>query len=142
MHRVLDGEIGEELLGSLGPCNRVGLCFYDSGARNFYNRVRPILKPADLVGLKIRVQESAIMVGMVKALGGSPTPMAFGEVYSSLATGVIDGAENNWPSYEYTGHYQGAGNYSPDEHNRVPEIVLMSRRTWARLSPEARALTK
>jgi len=142
MRRVLDGEIGEELLGSLGRYNLVGLCFYDSGARNFYNRVRPILKPADLVGLKIRVQESAIMVGMVKALGGSPTPMAFGEVYSSLATGVIDGAENNWPSYEYTGHYQVAGYYSLDEHSRVPEIVLMSRRTWARLSPEERALIK
>lgn len=136
MHRVLDGEIGEELLHALAPYNLIGLCFYDSGARNFYNRVRPIWRPADLVGLKIRVQESAIMVAMIKALGGSPTPMVFGEVYSSLATGVIDGAENNWPSYEYTGHYQVAKFYSLDEHCRAPEIVLMSKRSWERLTPE------
>jgi tripartite ATP-independent transporter DctP family solute receptor len=142
MHAVLDGPIGEELLSSLEPWGLVGLCYYDSGARSFYNNQRPILHPADLVGLKIRVQKSEIMIDMVQALGASPTPMAFGEVYSSLQTGVIQGAENNWPSYDYTGHYQAAKHYCLDEHSLAPEMVVISKRTWDRLSAEDRALIK
>jgi tripartite ATP-independent transporter DctP family solute receptor len=140
MHAVLDGEIGEELLHSMESRNIIGLCYYDSGARSFYNTERPITKPSDLRGLKIRVQKSEIMMDMVKALGGSPTPMAFGEVFTSLQTGVIQGAENNWPSYRYTGHYQAAKYYSLDQHSMAPEMVIMSRRTWERLDPGDRGL--
>lgn len=142
MHAVLDGPIGEELLMSLKERGLIGLCYYDSGARSFYNTVRPLHSPRDLVGLKIRVQKSEIMIDMVRALGGSPTPMSFGEVYTSLASGVIEGAENNWPSYDYTGHYQVARYYSLDEHSMAPEMVVMSLRAWERLSPEDRALIK
>jgi len=142
MHAVLDGEIGEELLISLKDKNLIGLCYYDSGARSFYNTERPIKKPEDLAGLKIRVQKSEIMIDMVRALGGSPTPMAFGEVYSSLQTGVIQGAENNWPSYDYTGHYLVADYYSLDQHSMAPEMVIMSRRTWEDLSEADRKLIK
>jgi len=142
MHAVLDGEIGEELLLAMEDRNIIGLCYYDSGARSFYNTQRPIHKPKDLEGLKFRVQKSEIMLDMVKALGGSPVPMAFGEVYTSLQTGVIQGAENNWPSYQYTGHYRVAGYYSLDQHSMAPEMVIMSKRTWDRLSPEDRALIK
>lgn len=142
MHAVLDGEIGEELLRSMEGRNLIGLCYYDSGARSFYNTQRPISRPADLQGLKFRVQKSEIMIDMVKALGGSPVPMAFGEVYTSLQTGVIQGAENNWPSYQYTGHFQPAKYYCLDQHSMAPEMVIMSRRTWERLSPEDRALIR
>ncbi len=142
MHAVLDGPIGEELLMSLKDKNLIGLCYYDSGARSFYNTERPIEKPSDLEGLKIRVQKSEIMIDMVRALGGSPTPMAFGEVYSALQTGVIQGAENNWPSYDYTGHYLAANYYSLDQHSMAPEMVVISRRTWENLSKADRDLIK
>ncbi|MFO8055905.1 MAG: TRAP transporter substrate-binding protein [bacterium] len=142
MHAVLDGPLGEKLLLELKDKNLIGLCYYDSGARSFYNTERPIKEPADLEGLKIRVQKSEIMIDMVKALGGSPTPMAFGEVYSALQTGVIQGAENNWPSYDYTGHYLAADYYSLDQHSMAPEMVAISRRTWEGLSREDRTLIK
>jgi len=142
MHAVLDGQIGAELLHSMESHNLVGLAYYDSGGRSFYNTVRPVTKPSDLQGLKIRVQKSEIMMDMVKALGGSPTPMAFGEVYTSLQTGVIQGAENNWPSYHYTGHYLAAQYYSLDRHSMAPEMVIMSKRTWDRLSEQDRELIK
>ena len=120
MWKVLNGPIGEEFLNSLEPADFVGLCWYDSGARNFYNSRREIKSVADLKGLKIRVQESKLMMGLVSALGAVPTPMPFGEVYSALQTGVIDGAENNWPSYFSTSHYEVAKYFTLDGHTRVP----------------------
>jgi tripartite ATP-independent transporter DctP family solute receptor len=140
MRATLDGPIGDEMLHSMEPKNLIGLNYYDSGARCFYTSEKPISSPADLVGLKIRVMKSEIMMDMVEALGGSPTPMAFGEVYTSISTGVIDGAENNWPSYEDTRHYEVAKYYSVDEHSLSPELTVMSRRTWDRLAPADREL--
>ena len=120
MWKVLLGPIGKELFASLEPSGFVGIGWFEPGARNFYNSKRPVTKPEDLKGLKIRVQESELMVGMVQGLGAVATPMPYGEVYSGLQTGVIDGAENNWPSYESTSHYEVAKFFTLDEHTRVP----------------------
>ena len=136
MWKVLDGDIGKKLLGSTEKDGIVGLSWYDAGARNFYNSKHEIKSMADMQGLKIRVQESGLMMDMVKALGASPTPMAYGEVYSGLQTGVIDGAENNWPSYESTSHYEVAKYYVVDEHSRIPEMQIISKQTWDKLSPD------
>ena len=142
MWEVLNSEIGDEFLGSLEPARFVGLSWFDSGARSFYNSVRPIKTVADLEGLKIRVQESALMVGLVEALGAVATPMPFGEVYSAIQTGVIDGAENNWPSYYSTSHYEVAGYYTLDEHTRVPEITIASKISMDKLSTADQELIK
>jgi len=141
-NRVLDGPIGEEILGKLDAHGFVGLAFYDSGARSFYNSKRAINTPADMKGLKIRVQQSDLFVGLVNALGANATPMAFGEVYSALQTGVIDGAENNWPSFESTRHFEVAKFYSQTEHSLSPEVLVMSKRSWDKLSKEDQALVR
>ena len=142
MWQVLNSPIGDEFLESLEPSGFVGLCWYDSGARSFYNSVRPIKTIDDLAGLKIRVQESALMVGLVEALGAVATPMPFGEVYSAIQTGVIDGAENDWPSYYSTSHYEVAQYYTLDEHTRVPEITIASKITMDKLSKEDQEIIK
>jgi len=134
MWEVLRSSIGDEFLASLEPSGFVGLSWFDSGARSFYNSVRPIKSVADLAGLKIRVQESELMIGLVESLGAVATPMPFGEVYSAIQTGVIDGAENNWPSYYSTSHYEVAKYYTLDEHTRVPEITIASKMTMDKLS--------
>ncbi|MEW5945076.1 MAG: TRAP transporter substrate-binding protein [bacterium] len=140
--KTLDGEIGRRLAEKLSEVGMVGLAYYDSGARSFYNTRRPVAAPADLKGLKIRTQKSKVMIELVETLGGSATPMAFEEVYSALQTGVIDGAENNPPSYESTRHYEAAKFYSLDEHTRIPEIVAASAITWERLSPADREILR
>jgi tripartite ATP-independent transporter DctP family solute receptor len=140
MWKVLDGPVGEKIAKYLEKYNLIGLAYYDSGARSFYNKKRPIYKPEDLKGLKIRVQKSRVMIETVETLGASATPMAFEEVYSSLQTGVIDGAENNIPSYQYTHHYEVAKYYSLDEHTRIPEIVLFSKKRWDTLSESDRKI--
>lgn len=142
MWRVLDGELGEKFLSNVSSSNLIGLSWFDAGARNFYNSKRPVTKLADLKGLKIRVQESQLMMGMVAAVGANATPMAYGEVYSALQTGVIDGAENNWPSYESTSHYEVSKYYVLDEHTRVPEMQMISKKTWEKLSPEDQKIIK
>lgn len=142
MWKVLNSEIGDEFLASLEPAGFVGLSWFDSGARSFYNSVRPIHSVADLKGLKIRVQESELMIGLVEALGAVATPMPFGEVYSALQTGVIDGAENNWPSYYSTSHYEVAKYYTLDEHTRVPEITIASKISMDKLSKADQDLIK
>jgi tripartite ATP-independent transporter DctP family solute receptor len=134
MWKVLNGDIGKNLLASLEPFGFIGLGWFESGSRNFYNSKRAVKSPADLRGLKIRVQESELMMGLVSAFGAIPTPMAFGEVYSALQTGVIDGAENNWPSYFSTSHYEVAKHFTLDEHTRVPEIIVGSKISLGRLS--------
>ena len=106
MWKVLEGEIGDSFLGSFEGSSLVALSWYDAGARNFYNSVRPIEKLEDMKGLTIRVQESELMSDSIRVLGAVPKQMAYGEVYSGLQTGEIDGAENNWPSYESTRHYE------------------------------------
>lgn len=142
MWRVLDGPIGDKFLNSMDKAGLIGLSWFDAGARNFYNSKCPITKLEDLKGLKIRVQESQMMMEMVSALGANPTPMAYGEVYSGLQTGVIDGAENNWPSYDSVSHYEVAKYYVLDEHTRVPEMQLVSKITWDKFSDEEKAIIK
>jgi len=142
MHTVVDGEIGQEILGAFENHNLVGLAYYDSGARSFYNSKRPINAMADLSGLSFRVQQSDVFVDMVSALGANATPMPFGEVYTGIQTGAIDGAENNWPSYESTGHFEVAKYYTLDEHLIVPEILVMSQAAWNRLSAEEQGIVR
>ncbi len=142
MWRVLDGKIGEKFLSSMEKNNLIGLSWFDAGARNFYDSKRPVTKLEDMKGLKIRVQESQLMMGMVAALGANATPMAYGEVYSGLQTGVIDGAENNWPSYDSVSHYEVAKYYVLDEHTRVPEMQLVAKSTWDKFSDEDKAIIK
>lgn len=125
MWRVLDGPIGDEFLISARQAGVVGLSWFDAGARSFYAR-EPIGGLADLRGLTIRVQESAFMSRMVELLGARPVQIPYNDVYSALRTGKIDGAENNWPSYAFTGHYQAARYCLQDEHSRLPEMQIMS----------------
>jgi tripartite ATP-independent transporter DctP family solute receptor len=142
MRTVMDGEIGNSMLAAFEPHSMVGLGFYDSGARSFYNGKRAIRTPADMAGLKIRVQQSDLFVSLVQALGANPTPMPFGEVFSALQTGVIDGAENNWPSYESTRHFEVSKFYSMTEHSMSPEVLVMSKRAWDRLTPADRDIIR
>ncbi|MGL4325164.1 MAG: TRAP transporter substrate-binding protein [Beijerinckiaceae bacterium] len=136
MRTVMDGPIGESILKEFEKHDLVGLAFYDSGSRSFYNSKRPINTPADMKGLKIRVQQSDMFVALVSALGANATPMAFGEVYSALQTGVIDGAENNWPSFESTKHFEVSKFYSLTEHSLSPEVLVMSKRSFDKLSKD------
>lgn len=136
MHHVMDGPIGEEILAAFEAHDLVGLAFYDGGSRSFYNKERPIKSMADLDGLKFRVMQSDLFVDMVAAVGANATPMPYGEVYSSIQTGVIDGAENNWPSFESSGHYEVAGYYTLDQHLIVPEVLVMSKTSYDKLSAE------
>lgn len=140
--KVLNGPIGEEILDALKDAKMVGLAYYDSGARSFYNSKREVKSPADLKGLKIRVQQSELMVNLVNALGASATPIPYGEVYSALQTGVIDGAENNWPSYYSTSHYEVAKFYTLDYHTRTPEVVIASKALWDKLSDADKQIIK
>lgn len=142
MHQVVDGEIGQRVLKEFENHNLVGLAYYDGGSRSFYNREKPINSIDDIKGLKFRVMQSDVFVDMVDALGGNATPMPYGEVYSSIQTGVIDGAENNWPSFESSGHYEVAGYYTLDQHLIVPEILVMSKASWDKLSAEDQAAVK
>jgi len=142
MWEVLEGEIGQTMLSEIEPTGFIGLAYMDSGARSFYTVKKPINSPADLKGMKIRTQKSPVMMDMVEAMGGKPVPMAFEEVYSALQTGVIDGAENNPPSYYETSHYEVAKFYSLDGHAMVPEIILMSTKTWNALSDADKQIIK
>ncbi len=134
LHRVLDGAPGETILSSLEDHGLIGLCFYDSGMRSFYNTKKPIRSPDDMGGMKFRVQNSDVYVSMINALGADATPMYLGEVYQSLVQGVIDGAENNWPSYEAGRHFEVAKYYSMTRHVMAPEILVMSLHRWRSLS--------
>jgi tripartite ATP-independent transporter DctP family solute receptor len=136
LQKVLDGPIGNEILDSLEPYGFVGLAFYDSGARSIYNSVKPIRSVADIKGLRLRVQQSELMSDMVKALGAEPVELPYGQIPTALATGLVDGAENNWPSFVTTGHYKYAGYYTLTEHTMSPEVLVMSQKAWASLSAD------
>jgi tripartite ATP-independent transporter DctP family solute receptor len=138
LHKVLDQAIGDEILAGFQRHGFVGLAFYDSGARSIYNGVRPVRSLADMKGLRIRVQQSKLMFDMIKALGAEPVELPYGQVGTGLATRLIDGAENNWPSYVTTGHYKLAPHYTLTEHTMGPEVLVMSLRAWEGLSPEDR----
>jgi tripartite ATP-independent transporter DctP family solute receptor len=133
---VLDGEIGQELLLSTENRYIRGLCFYDAGSRSFYTIDKPILNPSDLEGMKIRVMKSKTAMDMVKALGGSPTPISYGELYTALQSGVVDGAENNPPSFYTSHHYEVCKHYALDEHTAVPDVLIISQHIWKKLSDQ------
>jgi tripartite ATP-independent transporter DctP family solute receptor len=136
--KVLNGDVGMNLLKSnkMLDNNMYGLCYYDAGARSFYFSKAKVRTPADMKGLSIRVQESALMMGMVSAMGGSPTPMAAGEIYSALQTGVVDGAENNLPYYLSQSHNEVAPFITLDEHTRAPDCLIMSKKLKDSLTAE------
>src|SRR5688572_17451463 len=136
MRKTMDGPIGEQILKAFEPHGLVALAFYDSGARSFYNSKRAINTPADLKGMKVRVIQSDLFLDLVNALGANATPMPPGEVYSALQPGVVDGAENNWPSYDSFRHFEVAKYYSLTQHSMSPEVLVMSKRSFDKLSPE------
>ncbi len=134
--QVLDGPIGKKLLGESEKFWLKGLGYYDAGSRSFYTKDRPINTPSDLEGLKVRVMESVTAMNMVKALGGSPTPISWGELYTSLQQGVVDGAENNPPSFYLSRHYEVCKFYSLDEHTVLPDVLVIGTHLWEQLSEE------
>ena len=135
-HRVVDGETGQKILNSGTEYWLKGLTFYDAGSRSFYTIDEPIKEPSDLEGKKIRVMQSIMSVKMINALGGSPTPISWGELYTSLQNQVVDGAENNLPSFHLSHHYEICNYYSMDQHTMLPDVLLMSTHTWKRLSEQ------
>lgn len=136
MWRILDGDIGEAFLQVFEQKGLIGLSWYDAGARSFYSDDKPIRSPEDLQGLTVRVQDSQIVMDMVRLLGATPVTVPYSDVYSAFETGQIDAAENNWSSYEAMDHYKVAQYYTVDEHSRVPEVQLASGKTWDKFSEE------
>ncbi|MGX1098799.1 TRAP transporter substrate-binding protein [Amorphus sp. MBR-141] len=142
MHTVMDGEIGQSFSDALSEKGLVALSWFDSGARSMYNTKRPIEKPDDVKGLKVRVMNNDLYVDMIAAMGGNATPMPYGEVYQSLKTGVVDGAENNYPSYDSSNHYEVAKFYSTTEHLIIPECLCIAKASWDALSPEDQEIVR
>ncbi len=144
MEKVIDGPIGQKLLDDVtgSSAHLVGLCFMDAGARNMYDTKHPIKSIADLKGLKVRVIGNPMFVDMMNDLGGNGVPMGYDQVFSALQTGVVDGAENNAPSYVFDNHYTVAKFYTLTEHLIVPEMLVFSRPIWDRLSKDDQALIK
>ncbi|MEM6395167.1 MAG: TRAP transporter substrate-binding protein [Bacteroidota bacterium] len=135
-YAVQDSEVGQELLCDSERYRLRGLTYFDAGQRSFYTKDRPIETPADLAGLKVRVQESATAISMVEQLGGAPTPISWGELYTSLQQGVVDGAENNPPSFYNSGHYEVCKYYSLNEHTAVPDVLIISTEIYNRLTEQ------
>ena len=133
---VLDGSIGQELLNDGIKYRLKGLGYYDAGSRSFYTKEKPINSPEDLVGLKIRVMESVTAMKMVSSLGGSPTPISWGELYTSLQQGVVDGAENNPPSFYLSRHYEVCKYYTLDEHTVLPDVLILGTHVWNAFSEQ------
>ncbi|MBV8240482.1 MAG: TRAP transporter substrate-binding protein [Hyphomicrobiales bacterium] len=145
MEQVIDGPIGDELLRKLSDhptAGLIGLCWMNAGTRNVYNGKRPIRAIADLKGLKIRMMGNPVFVDTMNALGGNGVSMGFDQLVSALQTGVVDGAENNPPSFVFDNHYQVAKYYTLTEHLIVPEILVFSKASWDKLSPDDQTLIK
>ncbi len=142
MFRVLEGEGGKAIAAGMTAKGLIPLAWYDAGARSFYNGAKPINTPADVAGMKVRVMNNDLYSGMIAELGGNPSPMAFAEVYQALKTGVVDGAENNWPSYESTGHFEVAGYYSLSQHLIIPECVCINATVYGGLSDDMKAAVR
>jgi tripartite ATP-independent transporter DctP family solute receptor len=134
--KVLKGEIGKQLLLEGEKYWLRGLCYYDAGKRSFYSKSKPITSPEDLKGLKIRVLESNMAINMIKSFGGSPTPVAYGELYTALQQGIVDAAENNPPSLFTSRHYEVCKYYSINEHTAVPDVVIISTKVWNSLDEQ------
>lgn len=141
LHAAMDGAVGDAIARDLEAIGIVPLAWYDAGARSIYTR-RPVRTIEDLRGLKIRVQTSDLWIDLMRAMGANPTPLPFGEVFTSLQSGVIDGAENNWPSYESTRHFEVARYYTTTEHSNVPEVLAISRIRWQRLNEADRTILR
>ncbi|AUC23616.1 MULTISPECIES: TRAP transporter substrate-binding protein [Polaribacter] len=142
MFSVFDSEIGDNLLLKGEKFRLRGLTFYDAGSRSFYMKEKPVKSPADLKGKKIRVQKSNMAVAMVNDLGGSPTPISWGELYTALQQGVVDGAENNPPSFYTSKHYEVCKFFSLDEHTSVPDVLLIGTDTWGRFNEQEKGWLK
>jgi tripartite ATP-independent transporter DctP family solute receptor len=143
--KVLDGSIGQELLDKVSNspnANIIGLCWMDAGARNIYDTKRPITDMADLKGLKVRVMGNPMFVDMMNALGGNGIAMGYDQVFTALQTGVVDGAENNPPSFVFDNHFQVAKYYTLTEHLIVPEMLVFSKPIWNKLSKDDQALVQ
>ena len=139
---VLDGPIGQQLLNEGEQYWLKGLGYYDAGSRSFYTKDKPVNTPEDLTGQKIRVMESVTAMEMVRGLGGSPTPISWGELYTALQQGVVDGAENNPPSFYLSRHYEVAKYYTLDEHTVLPDVLLAGTYLWDKLTPEEQGWLK
>jgi tripartite ATP-independent transporter DctP family solute receptor len=133
---VLDGEVGRELLREGAGDNLLGIAYYDAGSRSFYTKDRPVHAPEDLGGLKIRVIESIIAMRLMRTLNGAPTPIPFGELYTAFQGGIVDGAENNPPSFYTSRHYEVCRYYSLNEHSTIPDILVIGTRVWDRLDAQ------
>lgn len=133
---VLDGPIGQELLNEGEKFWLKGLCYYDAGSRSFYTKAKSIETPNDLSGYKIRVMESATAMDMIRSLGGAPTPISWGELYTALQQGVVDGAENNPPSFFLSRHYEVCKYYSLDEHTMLPDVLVVGTQFWSSLNTQ------
>jgi len=142
MYELMDGEVGDAIDAGLQKKGIVALGWYDAGARSFYNSIKPINTPDDVKGMKVRVMNNDLFVGMIESMGGNATPMAFAEVYQSLKTGVVDGAENNPPSYESTNHFEVAKYYSLSQHLIIPECLCMSKKTWDGLTEDQQKIVR
>jgi tripartite ATP-independent transporter DctP family solute receptor len=140
LYKVVDGPIGDEILEALESSGLIGLTFYDSGARSIYTATRPVNAIDDLRGLRLRIQQSELMDRMIKSLGAEPIGLAYGQVLTALQTKLVDGAENNWPSFVSAGHYKVARYYTVTQHTMSPEVLIMSQRAWADLSTEDRMI--
>lgn len=140
MWRVLDGSIGERFLGYAESYGLIGLSWYDAGARNIYCAEKPVRTLADIQGLRIRVQEAEMMSDMITALGAVPVQISYDKVYEALERKQVDGAENNWSSYETMRHYEVAKYFTVDEHIRIPEMQICASHTWEQLSEEDREI--
>ena len=142
MRRSVDGAAGRSILEAFEKRGLVGLAIYDSGARCFYNHLRAVSEPGDLRGLKIRVPPSDMFVSLVRALGANPTPLSYGEIFSALQTRLIDGAENNWTTFQTSRHFEVARFWAQSEHSYSPEAVLMSRLRYQKLSSRQQELVR
>lgn len=139
---VLEGPTGEAILEAGSEYRLRGLCFYDAGSRSFYTKERPIHTPDDLKGMKIRVMNHQMSVDMVNEMGGSATPMAYSELYTALQQGVVDGAENNPPSFVTSGHYEVCKYYTLDEHSSIPDVLVMGTKYWDLLTAKEQRWVK
>ena len=136
--RLSTAAIGDDILAAVEPHGFIGLTFYDFGIRSIYTARRQVRSIEDLRGQRIRIQQSDLMEKTFKALGAAPIELPYGQVATALTANLVDGAENNWPSYVSAGHYKVAPFYTATQHSMAPEIVIMSRRAWDELSPEDR----
>ncbi len=140
-YRVITGDVGQEILSASAGKGFIGLTYYDGGARSFYAQ-KPINSPADLAGMKVRVQPSPTAVEMVKLMGGSPTPLSYGELYTALQQGVVDGAENNPTALTNSRHGEVAKVYSLDEHTMIPDVLVIGEKSWNKLTAEQQTIVK